>query len=416
MGLIHHHGLLVVLKKTPVFSFTTDKTSGETITFTLRTNPISDVLWDFGDGNYGTSSNSAISHVYSISGDKLVSATFDKALPVSEIRFETTKIKGLLNLSGINSLVPGSIFTISNNPNLFDIAPPLNYGDTQFFYFFNNTGYATSLNLPGLVRVTSLLRIYGNTLMTGIEFPALKKTQNLEFYLNPVVQNLDLPAIDESMGSARISQNDNLISIGLPNAPTINGINIYLNPLLNSINISKLGNLGGGNLFIYQNATLPALDLSSINTPVGYLSLRDNPNLINLTLPTGYDLFRRWETMNTPLNMTLPFGTSILANINNIDNNSQNQTNINANINNVYQNRNNYTVSVAKQFSAGGNNAAPGGIYQAPSGYIQATTGITGNDGTPASAKEQIFVLMNQNNDGETTKKYNWNFIVIGGL
>ncbi len=32
------------------------------------------------------------------------------------------------------------------------------------------------------------------------------------------------------------------------------------------------------------------------------------------------------------------------------------------------------------------------------------------------SAKEQIFVLVNQNNNNSTVKKYNWTFTVTGGL
>ncbi len=50
------------------------------------------------------------------------------------------------------------------------------------------------------------------------------------------------------------------------------------------------------------------------------------------------------------------------------------------------------------------------GIFQAPAGYVQADTGVIGNDGTPVSAKEQIYVLVNQNVDGSTTKKYKYLF------
>lgn len=56
----------------------------------------------------------------------------------------------------------------------------------------------------------------------------------------------------------------------------------------------------------------------------------------------------------------------------------------------------------------GGGNAIPSGTYQAPSGYIQANATTVGSDGNPISAKEKIYVLVNQNIDNTNTKKYNW--------
>ena len=78
-------------------------------------------------------------------------------------------------------------------------------------------------------------------------------------------------------------------------------------------------------------------------------------------------------------------------------------------IDNFYQNRvlRNSVLSVDL---SGANNATPSGIFQAPAGYVQADTGVNGNDGTPVSAKEQIFVLVNQNVDNSTTKKYKYLF------
>ena len=73
-------------------------------------------------------------------------------------------------------------------------------------------------------------------------------------------------------------------------------------------------------------------------------------------------------------------------------------TSFEALIDNFYQNRvlRNSVLSVDL---SGANNATPSGIFQAPAGYVQADTGVNGNDGTPVSAKEQIFVLVNQNVD-----------------
>ena len=84
-------------------------------------------------------------------------------------------------------------------------------------------------------------------------------------------------------------------------------------------------------------------------------------------------------------------------------------TSFEALIDNFYQNRV-LRNSVLNVNLSGVNNATPSGIFQAPAGYVQADAGVNGNDGTPVSAKEQIFVLVNQNVDNSTTKKYKYLF------
>ena len=84
-------------------------------------------------------------------------------------------------------------------------------------------------------------------------------------------------------------------------------------------------------------------------------------------------------------------------------------TSFEALIDNFYQNRV-LRNSVLNVNLSGANNATPNGIFKAPVGYVQAGTGVSGNDGTPVSAKEQIFVLVNQNVDNSTTKKYKYLF------
>ena len=84
-------------------------------------------------------------------------------------------------------------------------------------------------------------------------------------------------------------------------------------------------------------------------------------------------------------------------------------TSFEALIDNFYQNRVLRNNALNVTLSEVGN-AAPSGVYQAPVGYVQAGAGVNGNDGTPSSAKEQIFVLVNQNVDNSTTKKYKYIF------
>jgi hypothetical protein len=54
------------------------------------------------------------------------------------------------------------------------------------------------------------------------------------------------------------------------------------------------------------------------------------------------------------------------------------------------QNRSAWTESLTKSLNIAGTNAEPSGTYQAPAGFVQGS-----NDGTPASAKEQLYVLVN---------------------
>ena len=86
-----------------------------------------------------------------------------------------------------------------------------------------------------------------------------------------------------------------------------------------------------------------------------------------------------------------------------------NFTSFEALIYNFYQNRV-LRNSVLNVDLSGVNNATPSGIFQPPSGYVQADTGVSGNDGNPVSAKEQIYVLVNQNVDNSTTRKYKYLF------
>jgi hypothetical protein len=82
---------------------------------------------------------------------------------------------------------------------------------------------------------------------------------------------------------------------------------------------------------------------------------------------------------------------------------------INQLIDDLYSNRNIWDNAYTKTLQVyGGTTQTPSGIYQSPEFYIQANTGVNGNDGNPVSSKEKMYVLVNQNNDQLTTKKYKW--------
>jgi hypothetical protein len=110
---------------------------------------------------------------------------------------------------------------------------------------------------------------------------------------------------------------------------------------------------------------------------------------------------------NSSLNISFPFNTTFRPSIINISSNNMSQANVDTTIDNLYTIRSSYS-NAAKSLNIAGTNSTPSGTYQAPAGYVQANGVTVGNDGTPASAKEQIYVLVNQNIDNTTTKKYNW--------
>jgi hypothetical protein len=82
---------------------------------------------------------------------------------------------------------------------------------------------------------------------------------------------------------------------------------------------------------------------------------------------------------------------------------------VEGNIGRIYSGRANFDASILKAFSFP-TGLTLTGTYQAPTGYIQADAVTVGNDGSPANANEELYVLENQNNDNTIVKKYNWNF------
>ena len=123
---------------------------------------------------------------------------------------------------------------------------------------------------------------------------------------------------------------------------------------------------------------------------------------------------------NATLNQVMNFGTNIIPIISGSNEITINNgffitysitvATLDAMINNIYVNRLAFDNSANKQANFLSNMPTPTGTVTAPTGYIQANGITVGNDGTPANAKQQIYVLQNQNIDNTTTKKYNWTF------
>jgi hypothetical protein len=129
------------------------------------------------------------------------------------------------------------------------------------------------------------------------------------------------------------------------------------------------------------------------------VDIRNNPLLTNITnmenmnwaSVTG-NINNTFYCLNNALNITFPFGTnSFIPRLMDISNNGMSNANVNATITSLYNNRTKWsTYTIAKSFNIGGTNAAATGTYQAPAGFVLAS-----NDGTPASPKEMLYVLVN---------------------
>lgn len=120
------------------------------------------------------------------------------------------------------------------------------------------------------------------------------------------------------------------------------------------------------------------------------------------------NLLRNISLQDNRLNQTYGFGTKILHNNGtwNLSNNLHSLANIDANINDIYTNRAAFNTGAKALNISGTGNAAPSGTFQAPAGFVLGEA-----DGTPASAREQMYVLINQVTAvGGTVKKYNWSF------
>lgn len=131
-------------------------------------------------------------------------------------------------------------------------------------------------------------------------------------------------------------------------------------------------------------------------------------------IPTG-----GFSVYNTNLDQAFNFGTNIIpailvgteisvynAVLGGID--SYSVASLDKMIDNIYQNRNSFDNSGNKTALFNNRMPVPSGTLQAPPGYIQADGVTVGSDGIPTSAKEKIYVLVNQNINNTTTKKYNW--------
>jgi len=127
----------------------------------------------------------------------------------------------------------------------------------------------------------------------------------------------------------------------------------------------------------------PSIDVSGVKHITEDFETKDNPNLESITLMAAGESDNVTSVNVSGCNLQtqdMKIGTVFKQGSFNLRNNSMDQATVDLNIDNCYQNEANITST--KFLNIGGTNAEPSGTYQDPGG-------------TPTSAKEQIWELVN---------------------
>jgi len=308
---------------------------------------------------------------------------YDNELSITTTPDLLTKINGYSSLTELS---------FSNNVN------------TASNSYFSQTsdGLGDDGDLSGLINMTTLMigscKIGGNWIL-----PNVNKLQHIGVGFNTGLTNLVNFTAHTGLLSFRCNgciQLDASIPSTFTSLTDIRAIDTQLS----SLNLSGKTSTSQFTAIIIDNTPITELVMPTTEarsrftnshafSGIGCTGLTTIINLenVNYNSPAVPALFH-FNGCN--LDMTFPFGTNnfIPTNIL-IQDNGINLTNVDATINNLYTNRSKWSffnVSVARSMNIGGTNATPTGIYQAPTGFI-----LGSNDGTPASAKEQVYVLVN---------------------
>lgn len=245
--------------------------------------------------------------------------------------------------------------------------------------YTSGCGLTGTLTIPP--SVTSLVA-HGNPALTGLASPSFAILAGLRVSSCSVF-NQDftlMPRLD-----SLIAQATSITQLDMSNRSTtlpLRVIDMVNNALLTSVRLPL-------------STASAVVDISS----TFYLSfsncvqLTNIENLENLsyTVLTG-TTGRPFRAAGCALNIDFKIGiNSFLPTIVSIQDNAMDAAHVNLNIDNIYQNRSKWSTTIIdKTLTIGGTNAAADGVYQAPDGFVQGVS-----DGTPASAKEQVYVLVN---------------------
>lgn len=170
---------------------------------------------------------------------------------------------------------------------------------------------------------------------------------------------------------------------------------------ITSVDLSGRTSTGAMNRIEVSNTstlTTVTFPASQANGICNIVSIRLNSSLAtvsnetNIVYNTPVAANRQFLANDCPLlNRSWAFGANnFLPGTINIANCGMSQANVDSTIDSIYTNRAKSWGTGSRVLTINGSNAAPSGTYQAPAGFV-----LGSNDGTPASAKEQAYVLVN---------------------
>jgi len=308
----------------------------------------------------------------------------------------------------------GNNLSVTTNPSLVSQINAMTGLTALYFHAGSSTsstadngqdsidGFGNNLSLSGL---TALTILYANRAkMTGtLTLPAslsilIIRDNNLSGIAGAGIALRQIQIVGNTLFNNNFTATPNIITITLHDSAVttfdLSGktttdnyttITIANNPSITSISLPSIAARCIFNInftFVVSNNPL----LSTIN------------NIENINYPqlnTGAT--RGFHAQGCALNTDLKIGVNgwLPCQIQ-LQDNGMSQANVDINVNNIYVNKTKWSTSLAsKSLLIGGTNAAPSGIEQPPTGFVLGSA-----DGTPASAKEQIYVL--ENNYGWT--------------
>ena len=349
-----------------------------------------------------------------------------------------SNVHSVVNISGITEAVKIYLQGCS----IDDLELPSNTACTYLGLYDNNLDIVTNPNLitdiNAMTGLTELhlgvgsyinLPAYGQTSTNGLgNNPSFSDLTNCKFiYLQycKLTGTLTLPTSTNILQRLGIQSNTGLTTIAnLDNhftslttiyaeecssltLPSLSGLTNYNQILVTelqntTINISGRTltngmNSAGGNVVITDCSNLTTLILPPATANFTIVRVSGGFNVSNntgLTTITNLDQSGQSEisfnAFNNALNITFPFNSNFRPSVINIQDNGMSVVNVDASINNLYAVRASYVTLLVKSMNISGTNGAVTGTYQAPAGFV---LGVS--DGTPASAKEEIYVLVN---------------------
>lgn len=328
---------------------------------------------------------------------------------ISGITFPTSwaaNTRPIKNIS-IRTSTGSTVSTLNFSSYIFEDNATISLNTLNSQPFTNVLPLSTPTNDGYMISYTSM------PLFTTLDLtPADSKLKSLNLSLSALT-SIIIPLEGPSTNGTSISITSctALTTLDISNWTSLATLTIGSNTLLNSLTLPINNYLPGTNISCTSNVSITSLDFSNF-VAGSTVTVTGNSTLTSLILPSltgsGYTDTAYNVSGNAILNQSydVPFATRSF----NASNCSINTINLDSIINYIYSNKTSYTYAAGtKSLTLTGTNMGiPTGTYQAPAGYIQANNSTVGNDGTPANAKEQIYVLVNQNIDNTITKKYKW--------